>query len=425
MPGCNEALPAQTCMERCVKCSIGDWKRRKQASADIDPPPRPSTSSPSVGTSMEGKEATTIHDDISGVEGASDLPPPSSSPSKNSGNELTTDHGGEPIPGWDSDLTELSSSDSDSESASDSDPDPRPGAPHEDTTGLTIHIPLLVDRLPPDGSLRKRANKKCNIAIPKDHQWKTCDPCRRAQRSYQNMWHENKRRSILGIGEYDSPEGCACPIDRACCDSLEMLTPPDLHCRRRWRSLTPDMRETDATLTPETSRPCSAKHCSSRIPLPEVYQWKTCTGCRAKARRKARRKRDARVETRRDACQPETVPRFPAYQNRGALLSSFDAQLRGFVEGLIMYSRAKLFDGEARGQGEGASGKLEQPPMIFVFVGEYSIVTGQRGDSERDGHGRVHNDSRSPDDPAELEAMRQEVSSIVSDLERALGATFR
>ena len=208
MPGCNETLPAQTRMRRCVKCSIGDWKQRKLASSEIDRSRRPSTSSLSTITSMKEKEVTTMSEERSDVEDESDLPPPSSSPGKNSSDGLMADRGVRPIPGWDSDLTELSSSESisDSDSDSDSDPDPRLGESHGDTTRLTIRIPLLANRLPPDRLLRKCGNKRCNIALPKDHRWKTCDPCRRAQRSYQTLWHENKRRSILGVGEYDSPE---------------------------------------------------------------------------------------------------------------------------------------------------------------------------------------------------------------------------
>ena len=204
-----------------------------------------------------------------------------------------------------------------------------------------------------------------------------------------------------------------------------MPTSTDRHFRRRWRSPSPDIHETGAALTPERSRPCSATRCRSRIPLPEVYRWKTCSGCRARARRKARRKRDALVENRHASCQPEIVPRFPAYQNRGTLLSSFDAQLKGFVEGQITYLRTKLCDSIARDQGESKPWKPEHVPMIFVFAGEYSIVTGQRGDSERNSHNHDRDDSGSPDDPARLEAMRQEVSGIVFDLERALRAKFR
>ncbi|KAF8556642.1 hypothetical protein OG21DRAFT_1506219 [Imleria badia] len=370
MPGCNQVLPAQTSMERCVKCSISDWKRRRLASMDTsDISRRPSTSSLTTTTSMEENEVTTMLDETSDVE---DDPPPTSS-----------------IPGWDSDLTELSSDSesecmSDLDSDSDSDPDPGLASSHGNTTGLTIRIPLLVHRLPPDSLRQKCGNKRCNIALPKDHRWKMCDPCRRAQRVYQRIRLENKRRLVLAI---------------------ETLESPDLPCRQ-WRSLSPEMYEGDITLTPETSRPCSVRHCQLRIPLAEVYRWKTCIECRARARHEARRKRDARVETQGGSCQPEVVSRFPAYQNRGALLSSFDAQLKGFAEGQIMYLRARLNESEAQGQAKHA-------PMVFVFVGEYSIVTGQRDHSERDG------DARPPD-----EAMRQEVSRIVVDLERALRTKF-
>jgi hypothetical protein len=105
-------------------------------------------------------------------------------------------------------------------------------------------------------------------------------------------------------------------------------------------------------------------------------------------------------------------------------LSSFDAQLKGFVEGQITYLRAKLYDSVARGQ-ESEPWKPEHAPMIFVFAGEYSIVTGQRGESDKNSHSHDPDDPGSPDDPAELEVMREEVSGVVSDLERALRATFR
>ncbi|KAG6373669.1 hypothetical protein JVT61DRAFT_6336 [Boletus reticuloceps] len=351
---------------------------------------------------VEEKEVSTMLDEISDVENERDLPPPSSSPSKTSSSGPAGDRGVTPIPSRGSGLTELSS-DSESENLSDSVPDPRPAGSHGNTTGLTIRIPLLINRLPPGTVFQKCGNKRCNIALPKDHRWKTCDPCRRAQRMNQKMRLENKRRDILGI---------------------ETLKFTGIPCRR-WRSLSPDTCETDAALTPEDSRPCAARHCHNRIPLPKVYQWKTCAGCRTKARWEARRKRDTLLETQHASYPPEVVPRFPAYQNRGALLSSFDVQLKGFVEGQIMYLRTQLHESVARDQGEGESESREPKhvPMIFLFVGEYSIVTGQRGDEE-DGHDD-HDDSMSHNDPGELEAMRQEVSSIVLDLERALRTKFR
>lgn len=201
MPGCDEVLPPQTCLERCVKCSIGDWKRRKLTSIDAsDPSRRRSTTSLTTDTTMEEEEVTTMLDAISDAENEQELPPPSSSPSKSGSDGPTGDHTIRPISGWDSDLTELSS-DLASESASDSDSEPESTQPDGHSPRLTIRIPLLVNRLPPNSPHRKCSNKRCNIALPKNHRWKTCDPCRGAQRVYQRMRLENIRRSILGIGE--------------------------------------------------------------------------------------------------------------------------------------------------------------------------------------------------------------------------------
>ncbi|KAG8215872.1 hypothetical protein J3R82DRAFT_7829 [Butyriboletus roseoflavus] len=396
MPGCNEVLRAQTCMQRCVKCSVGAWKRRTSANMDtLGPSRRPNVSSSTTDTSMEAKTATNMLEEILDVE--DDLS--SSSPSKSSSNDSTGDHGVSPVPGWDSDLTESSCSESDAEGTSDLGPklDPILASPHGGTTDLRIHIPLLATRLPPGSPLRKCGNKRCNIALPKGHRWKTCDPCRRAQR----MRFENKRRSIT---------------------SIERVKSPDLSCQR-WRSLSRDMRETDVTLTTETSRPCSVMHCRSRIPLSEVHRCTTCTSCRARARREARRKRDA-LDTQHASRPPEVVPRFPAYQNRGALLASFEAQIKGFVEGQIMYFRAKLHDSGGGSHGESEPWKPQHTPMTFVFVGEYSMVTGQKGDLERSSHDRDPYPRR-PDKPGELEAMRHEMSNIVLDFQCLLHAKFR
>lgn len=204
MPGCNEVLPVQTNMERCVRCGINDWKRRSRLSSMtvLDPSRRPSTTSPTTTATMEEKETAAMLVDMSDVEEASDTSSPPCSPRKGSNDEPAGDRGVRPIPGWDSDLTELSSSNSDSEGISDSDsePDETLSKPKMDTTGFKIHIPLLVTRLPPGTSLRKCGNKKCNIALPKDHRWKTCDPCRRAQRIYQRMRFRDVQRSILCLG---------------------------------------------------------------------------------------------------------------------------------------------------------------------------------------------------------------------------------
>ena len=176
---------------------------------------RPSTSS-LMTTTMEEKEVTAMLNDISDVEDDDDLkrpPSSSSSPSKSSSDGMTDDRGVRAIPGWDSDLTDLSSgSESDMLSDPESDPDSLSVKPHG--TGLTIRIPLLVNRLPPDVVARKCGNKRCNIALPKDYRWKTCGPCRRAQRTYQRVRLENKRRKVLGIGKWTWPWSCVRLVQR-------------------------------------------------------------------------------------------------------------------------------------------------------------------------------------------------------------------
>ena len=224
MAGCNEVLPAQTTMERCVQCSAKDWKRRKlSAMATLEPSRRYSASPQITTTAMKEKEVVAVLDEMSDIEESAPSPPssfpssdnkltrdqdveggnapspPSSSPSKGGSDGVSR------IPGWDSDLTELSSSDSDTESTesisdSDTEPDLETSKPDMDTTGLKIRVPLLVTRLPPDTTFQKCSNKRCNIALPRNCRWKTCDPCRGAQRIHQRLRIENARRSTLGIG---------------------------------------------------------------------------------------------------------------------------------------------------------------------------------------------------------------------------------
>ncbi|KAG9312697.1 hypothetical protein JVU11DRAFT_7117 [Chiua virens] len=357
--------PPRVVLQRCVKCSTAEWKRRRLASIDPEPPRR--------------------HKEDNAV------PPPSSSPGKDI------------IPGWDSDLTELSSSeasDSDTECTSDStpDPDPMPAQSRIVPTGFKIRIPLLVTRLPPGSSLQKCVNKRCHIALPKEHRWKTCDPCRNAQRMYQRLRLENKRRSLLGEETLDYSE-------------LSWR-----RCRSPSSDFEMEMLEMEMSLTPETSRACAMKNCLNRIPLPEVYHWKTCLRCRANARHGGRRKRDALLQTS-DASCDEVVPRFPAYQNWSQLVSSFESQLKGFVEGQILYYRAKIREGPCT---------LEMSPMMFIFEGEYSVVTGRRGDGDdAERERRPEGPDPAEDVDEDVEAMRQEASRVVLELGCVLRATFR
>lgn len=437
-------LSPQTYMERCVRCSVSDWKQRRLEAR------RPSDCSLKTTTTMEEKEVAEMVDytDTSAVEDEH-----SSSKSEPTANERR-------ISGWDSDLTELSDSDSSSDSGSDmsiSDSGvscaTTVAVPPHTPTGFRIRIPLLATRLPPDSPFRKCGNKRCNIAVRRKHRWKTCDPCRRAQRTYQRLRFENIRRRALGLGKHTRVSHCICIDSRSATDELGSA---ELLCHRQlWRprslsrSVSPDsdwdLREVeDMVLAPGApSRPCSVQHCRTRIPLASIYRWKTCVECRKRARREARRKKlgVAAGTTARETTATEVVPRFQAYQNRGALVGALKVQLRGFVEGQLVYLRTKLRDAEgwvgvdaavdvmaaaADGSEEGGGCRRESTPwraqgapMMFVFAGEYSIVIGSRsdtGDGDRiDRHGS---------EMAE-EAMRQEVSRVVVDLERVVRARFR
>ncbi|KIK95528.1 hypothetical protein PAXRUDRAFT_140487 [Paxillus rubicundulus Ve08.2h10] len=163
----------------------------------------------------------------------------------------------------------------------------------------------------------------------------------------------------------------------------------------RWRSLGVEPQIPEINLTPETSRPCAVKHCRTQAPLPEVYRWKTCATCRARARRDARRKRDAFCEI--DSQEPSLVSPFQTYQNRTVLLSSLGTQLGNFVEGQTLHLRSKPHE-----SGEGEPSKLS--PMAFAFDGEYSVVTASRGEGSSQSQGD------------EVMAMREEVHGVVEDL---------
>lgn len=202
---------------------------------------------------------------------------------------------------------------------------------------------------------------------------------------YQRLRAENARRGVLGMGACDP----SIERIRLTMTPIEPLTDPPC----QWRALGTE------TEMPLTSRRCSGCQ-KKRLPLPEAYPWKTCDRCRAKNRRMWHRRRDVLLE--------DAVPHAPAYQDRGVLLSSFEAQLRGFVEGQLVYYRAKLCENS------GDAPWTRQSPMMFVFAGEYSIVTGQKAGSE---------DGAAPE--ADERAMRRDVSGVVAEMERVLRATLR
>ncbi|KIJ08771.1 hypothetical protein PAXINDRAFT_102451 [Paxillus involutus ATCC 200175] len=163
MPGCNETLTSIT-LQRCVNCSLGYWKQRKQAAVEarstpsgvVPGPPTTAAGTPVVMT--PNNQESVIKLPKAGLAGGiaaldntqgrssdveevteDDAPPPSSSPTSKDSNGPVADLTVDSVPGWDSDLTDLSSS-SGEESESES-----------ESEVLKITIPVLVNHHSLDG----------------------------------------------------------------------------------------------------------------------------------------------------------------------------------------------------------------------------------------------------------------------------------
>ncbi|KAH7886791.1 hypothetical protein F5I97DRAFT_1050631 [Phlebopus sp. FC_14] len=396
--GCDEVLPRNSSWKRCVKCTMKHWKQLKHAAFEArnkaslsslqawktkDTPgancqavtsrPREADGVKLATLSASGRDQMSEEKEPSG----SDEPSPSSSPSNHGIHDALCS-----IPGWDSDPTDLSSEDGDKgETEIEREPEKR---------SLKIRIPLLVNRQPPDSSLRKCAYKRCNIALSQDYRWKTCEPCRRFQRAYQRARHDNKHRRLDLHRDVNT-------------------TSEDHGLRRRSPTPTPSELDVDDTeLIPENSRPCAIRYCRRLIPLPEVYRWKSCKKCRARARHEARRKKEAlyAVKSPNEEHEPDASSPYPAYQHSGALISSFNTRLEHFVETQILYLRAKLHS-------TGRSSLHKLSPMMFSFGGEYSTIVGHRGTSG----------SRPP--RPDMGVMRHEVDAVLQELQGVLRTMFK
>lgn len=220
--------------QRCYKCSLQRWKERQQAaiaaSAIVDPispavSERESTSKSSEaidGHKPASLEATVVDqasmsreskstsshsqtadlnaiDNLSlsnDIEGVTDSGGARRTPSTFN-IECDRDSGMEPkptIPEWNSDLTNLSSED---ESATEYDSDPDA----EDSSMITIRIPVLASQLPSGSNARVCAIKRCNIVLSHSYRWKICESCRRYQREYQRIRMEKARHHIEELCE--------------------------------------------------------------------------------------------------------------------------------------------------------------------------------------------------------------------------------
>jgi hypothetical protein len=98
------------------------------------------------------------------------------------------------IPGWNSDLTDLSSED-ESATKHDSDSDA------EDSSMITIRIPVLASQLPSGSNARVCVIKRCNIVLSHSYRWKICESCRRYQREYQRIRMEKARHHMEELCE--------------------------------------------------------------------------------------------------------------------------------------------------------------------------------------------------------------------------------
>ncbi|KAG1727766.1 uncharacterized protein EDB91DRAFT_1163173 [Suillus paluster] len=292
------------------------------------------------------------------------------------------------ISGWDSDLTNLSSEDEEVESDSDA----------EDSSVFKIRIPVLASRLPVGANARVCAIKRCNIVLRPDQRYKICDSCRRYQREYQRIRAERARRRMEEFSQIAHgstlvrkppapPSGSEIPLLEA---------------------------QNDEATTAEGLRICAVPRCRARLQPVSKYRWKCCGACRAHARDTARRSSVGDILDLEDPVEQTSssaVSPFPTFQNRSVLLSEFSAMLGRFMEAQILYLRVKL-----QTAGEKALSRLD--PVLFAFDGEYSTVTGQRGD-QANSQGKC-----GPEHSQEAE-MQKDAALVVKELDSTLLTEFK
>ncbi|KAH7921340.1 hypothetical protein BV22DRAFT_737704 [Leucogyrophana mollusca] len=415
-PSCDSIVPPGSRWQRCVQCSINRWRARctRQASETVG------VDNGDDAMAVDEEErlgAVTLHrvgvadahtvaaadtgksgPEAEGVEKPPALPPTSdvecSSPSSKSGRGLRHEPSMSSIPGWDSDLTDLSSDSGESEIESDSASEPSPRK-----TGLKIRLPVLASKAAQHG-LRVCGIKRCNIVLPADHRWKICDPCRRHYREYQKNRLEQLRRRAAGLVSFPSPP---------------MRSP----------SPEPTQKSSHAPGSPSTplsDRLCVKTTCHAPLPPLSQYRWKCCESCRARARRAARRRKDALFGF--PPSLPPTPPpddaiqRYPTFQHLGTLLAAFKARLGRFMEAQVLYLRAKL-------QVAGGEALARLNPVLFAFDGEFATVTGQK---ELDIEGRWVDPQGRGGDMTELERdmkRQDEVMDVVRDLNGTLCTEFK
>ncbi|KAK0465711.1 hypothetical protein IW261DRAFT_1156615 [Armillaria novae-zelandiae] len=277
-PGCHGLIHASSSAHRCPPCVMKDWKNR--ISSKGNERERKERLGTIVIPSKRKREAYQALEPASPPTSVPSTPAPS--PEKES------------ISGWDSDLTDLSSSDEEalfegpnrrrtdesvhSGDSTSEDDEPlaqatRPVCPPVQPVRLVIRIPprspekvaaasspVASSSTSTPGPPKKCAINACGTLLNQEYPWKCCKACRKHHREYQ--------RQRLGItkGTYS--------VDK---DKTSPSSKPDMS------SLPPGYRL------------CTIRNCDTVIPPVEAYKWKMCKECRRRTKMQRKRRQEVEV----------------------------------------------------------------------------------------------------------------------------------
>ncbi|KII90459.1 hypothetical protein PLICRDRAFT_136726 [Plicaturopsis crispa FD-325 SS-3] len=182
------------------------------------------------------------------------------------------------ISGWDSELTDISSSD-DSEGESEIDSaSSSENQPPRKLSGIKIRIPPLASLssgIAPAEATRICAIRTCETPLPHDYRWKLCPPCRTRNREYQRV-RLNVANPRLGPSLHSSNAATSGWADSMNGD----LAVPSTPTKVRMIPLPPGYRV------------CTLRSCTTVIPPVEEYRWKMCGPCRDRTRVSAQLRQD-------------------------------------------------------------------------------------------------------------------------------------
>ncbi|KIM74469.1 hypothetical protein PILCRDRAFT_828173 [Piloderma croceum F 1598] len=241
--GCENLVPLDTKWPRCTSCSLKRWRTRLQSNH----------------TQAENSPKSERRK-ISKIRKARVMTKSIKADNKKDANS---------IPGWDSDLTELSFSEEEAgsgENESDEYPDKK-GA----RSGFKIRIPAVSDRQsqsttttpvpnPWTGPTRICVRQNCNTILLQSYRWKLCDSCRAQAREYQR-----KRLALASASAYlAASEG-----GRDVRDHVFVAPLPSQ----------PALAPQAAARLPEYQI-CNIDRCHNLIPPPDECHFRTCQSCR-------------------------------------------------------------------------------------------------------------------------------------------------